>query len=224
MTCLASFGPSVCFLFFFYMFFSLICSIIHICQPPAACFDPQPRFPPQTMHFNPQPHILTIWPCLSTPSHAFRPPSCLFQHPQAQMMPDTSFGPMNTGIEERVGNVPKQRQTRRLGPRCIFFFFLHVFFIYLPYYCHLPAPSYMFQPPATLFDHPAMSFHSQPHVFNTHQPFPAPQVLKHAYEQLYVCFLYFFFFGFENACMSNRTHVSYLFSFFFPSLPLGTCV
>jgi hypothetical protein len=68
MTCLALFRPSVCFLF---LFFLLICSIIHICQPPATCFDPQPCFPPRTTHFNPQPHILTIGPCLSTSSHTF---------------------------------------------------------------------------------------------------------------------------------------------------------
>jgi hypothetical protein len=145
-----------------------------------------------------------------------------------------------------------------MGPRYVFFFFSTFFFIYLLYYAHLPAPSYVFRPPVTLFDHPAISFHPQPHVptsqlailtcFNTHQPFQAPQVPKHAYEQLYTCFLFVFFFFSslplecvyessytcflffflflffsppQNTCMSNHTRVSELFSFFFSSPPLG---
>jgi hypothetical protein len=110
------------------------------------------------------------------------------------------------------------------------FFFTCIFYLFallLPF----ASPQLMFQPPATLFDHPTMSFHSQPHVFNTHQPFPAPQFLKHAYKQLYACFLHFFFFSFsspQNTCTSNCTCVSYLFSFFFSFFfilfsPLNAC-
>jgi hypothetical protein len=51
-------GPRYVF-FFFLHFFSFICSIMHICQPPATCF-------------NSQPHFLTIRPRLSTPSHMFQ--------------------------------------------------------------------------------------------------------------------------------------------------------
>jgi hypothetical protein len=44
---------------------------MHICQPLATCFNPQPCF-------------LTIRPCLSTPSHMFSTSINLFWHPRSQ--------------------------------------------------------------------------------------------------------------------------------------------
>jgi hypothetical protein len=153
------------------MFFSLICSIIHICQPPATCFNPQPRFPPQTTCFNPQPHILTIWPRLSTPSHAFRPPSCPFQHPQAQTTPDTL-----------------------LGPRCIFFSFLYVYFSFI---CPIIA---VCQPPATCFDPQPRFLTIRPRLSTPSHMFSTPiNLFRHPRSR--------------NMRTSNCTHVSYIFFF-----------
>jgi hypothetical protein len=124
-----------------------------------------------------------------------------------------------------VGNKPKRCQTRHLGPRCIFFSFFYVYFLFI---CPIMA---ICQPPATCFNPqlcfltiwpclstPATCFH-HPSTFSST---PGPETRVRAI----VCmFFIFFFFGFENVCMSNCTHVSYLFSFFFSfSSPRNACM
>ena len=78
------------FSFFFLRVFSLICSIIHICQPPATCFDPQLRVPTPSHAFWPSSHVFPP-PAMRSdlPAARFDP----FQHPWAQTTCLASFGP-----------------------------------------------------------------------------------------------------------------------------------
>ena len=98
---------------------------------------------------------------------------------QAQMMPDVLFGPKVGFFFKFVffvtltnvlrlylcfesagrfcgggddNNRPKQRQTRHLGPRCVFIFISTCFVIYFFYNAHPPTPSYVFQPPRSTQD------------------------------------------------------------------------
>jgi hypothetical protein len=106
-------------------------------------------------------------------------------------------GLTNTGTEERVGNEPKRRQTRRLGPRCIFFFFLCVFLTYLPYFARLSAPIYVFQPLAMLF---SPNYMFQPPAMRSNLPAARFDLFQHPRAQMtclasfapLVCFLLFF--------------------------------
>jgi hypothetical protein len=179
-----------CFSFYFSCFFSIVDlpALNHVFWLPAMCLNtPSTHFDThhiQTTHFGPH-----------RPNEGHQRPTMAND---GQHRPnEDQRGPTDTGIEERVGNEPERRQTRCLGPRCVFFFFLRVFLTYLPYFAHLSAPIYVFQPlamlssPNYMFQPPAMRSNLSAARFDLFQH-PQAQMTCLALFGPLVCFLFFF--------------------------------
>jgi hypothetical protein len=115
-----------CFFFYFLCFFSIV-------DPPTlnhVFWLPTTHLNTPSTHFDTH-HIQTTCFGPHRPNKGHRWPTTAND---GQHRPNKDQrGPTNTGLEERVDNEPKRRQTRCLGPRYVFFF-LNSHFSYTNHY------------------------------------------------------------------------------------------